>query len=64
MARFTGTSSEAGRWRANVLDVRSSYMFYGREENADGVTIFTYHNTPPTPAVSRRNWSGSASPRR
>ena len=45
MARFTGTSSEARRWRANVLDVRSSYMFYGREENADGVTIFTYHNT-------------------
>ena len=45
MARFTGTSSEARRWRANVLDVRNSYTFYGREENAAGVTIFTYHNT-------------------
>lgn len=45
MARFTGTSLEARRWRANVLDVRNSYTFYGREEAADGTTVFTYHNT-------------------
>ncbi|MGX6604065.1 ATP-binding protein [Micromonosporaceae bacterium Da 78-11] len=45
MTRFTATSSEARRWRTNVLDVRTSYTFYGREENTDGVTIFTYHNT-------------------
>ncbi|MBG0568718.1 ATP-binding protein [Actinoplanes aureus] len=45
MARFTGASSEARRWRANVLDVRTGYTFYGREEDAAGVTVFTYHNT-------------------
>ncbi len=45
MARFTGTSLEARRWRGNVLDVRNSYTFYGREETADGTTVFTYHNT-------------------
>lgn len=45
MARFTGTTVEARRWRGNVLDVRNSYTFYGREETADGTTVFTYHNT-------------------
>jgi uncharacterized protein YPO0396 len=45
MARFTGTSLEARRWRGNVLDVRHSYTFYGREETAEGTTVFTYHNT-------------------
>lgn len=45
MARFTGTAVEARRWRTNVLDVRTSYTFYGREETADGTTVFTYHNT-------------------
>jgi uncharacterized protein YPO0396 len=45
MTRFTATSLEARRWRANVLDVRNSYTFYGREETADGTTVFTYHNT-------------------
>jgi uncharacterized protein YPO0396 len=45
MARFTADTTEARRWRDNVLDVRNSYTFYGREEDADGTTIFTYHNT-------------------
>jgi uncharacterized protein YPO0396 len=45
MALFTADNAEARRWRANVLDVRNSYTFYGREEDADGTTIFTYHNT-------------------
>jgi uncharacterized protein YPO0396 len=45
MARFTTDTAEARRWRTNVLDVRESYTFYGREEDADGVTVFTYHNT-------------------
>jgi uncharacterized protein YPO0396 len=45
MARFTGTTIEARRWRANVLDVRNSYTFSGREVTADGTTAFTYHNT-------------------
>jgi uncharacterized protein YPO0396 len=45
MARFTGTSVEARRWRGNVLDVRNSYTFYGREKTADDTTVFTYHNT-------------------
>ncbi|MEU7778811.1 ATP-binding protein [Micromonospora parva] len=45
MTRFTASGSEARRWRTNVLDVRISYTFYGREENTDGITIFTYHNT-------------------
>ena len=45
MARFTGTSVEARRWCANVLDVRNSYNFSGREVTADGSTVFAYHNT-------------------
>lgn len=45
MARFTEATVEARRWRANVLDVRDSYTFYGREETTDGTTVFTYHNT-------------------
>lgn len=45
MARFTGTDTEAKRWRSNVLDVRNAYTFYGREENTDGETTKTYRNT-------------------
>lgn len=45
MARFTGEGAEAQRWRANVLDVRTSYTFYGREQNPEGVTTTTYRNT-------------------
>ncbi|HZO64730.1 MAG TPA: SbcC/MukB-like Walker B domain-containing protein [Kribbellaceae bacterium] len=45
MARFTADTAEARRWKTNVLDVRESYIFYGREEDVDGATIFTYQNT-------------------
>jgi uncharacterized protein YPO0396 len=45
MARFTREDLTDRRWRANVLDVRNSYTFYGREENVDGVTVHTFRNT-------------------
>jgi uncharacterized protein YPO0396 len=45
MARFTGTDPESERWRDTVLDVRLSYVFYGREEDTAGVTVRTYRNT-------------------
>jgi uncharacterized protein YPO0396 len=45
LARFTAKDTEAERWRREVLDVRLSYTFYGREENAAGETIHTYRNT-------------------
>lgn len=45
MKRFTGTGAEDIRWRANVLDVRTGYQFYGREVDAEGVTTTTYRNT-------------------
>ena len=45
MARFTADDLTDRRWRANVLDVRNSYAFYGREENVDSVTVHTYRNT-------------------
>ena len=45
MARFTREDLTDRRWRDNVLDVRNSYAFYGREENVDGVTVHTYRNT-------------------
>ncbi|MGD9526125.1 ATP-binding protein [Pseudonocardia sp.] len=45
MRRFTDTSADAVRWRTQVLDVRNTYTFYGREENADGETTKTYRNT-------------------
>ncbi len=45
MAQFTADDLASRRWRAIVLDVRNSYTFYGREENADGVTVHTYRNT-------------------
>ncbi|MEU8319739.1 SbcC/MukB-like Walker B domain-containing protein [Nonomuraea sp. NPDC048881] len=44
LARFTTNGAEAERWRREVLDVRLSYSFYGREENADRQTINTYRN--------------------
>ncbi|WP_435592121.1 ATP-binding protein [Nocardia sp. bgisy118] len=45
MARFTGTDTESRRWRTNVLDVRNSFTFYGREENNNGETTKAYRNT-------------------
>ncbi|MEV6987479.1 SbcC/MukB-like Walker B domain-containing protein [Sphaerisporangium sp. NPDC051017] len=45
MARFTTTDTEAERWRREVLDVRLSYAFYGREETPDRLTVHTYRNT-------------------
>jgi uncharacterized protein YPO0396 len=45
MARFTGTDPESGHWRDTVLDVRLSYVFYGREEDGGGITVRTYRNT-------------------
>lgn len=45
MARLGSDDLESRRWRANVLDVRNSYTFYGREEDTQGQTISTYQNT-------------------
>ncbi|WP_433287795.1 ATP-binding protein [Pseudonocardia sp. CA-142604] len=45
MRRFTDTAADAVRWRTQVLDVRNTYTFYGREENTDGETTKTYRNT-------------------
>ncbi|HEY0637401.1 MAG TPA: SbcC/MukB-like Walker B domain-containing protein [Pseudonocardiaceae bacterium] len=45
MALFTRDDGEARRWRTTVLDVRTSYHFYGREVNAAGETTTTYRNT-------------------
>ncbi|GIJ48388.1 nuclease [Virgisporangium aliadipatigenens] len=46
MARFTADTAEARQWRENVLDVRNSFTFYGREELiADGSTVATFSNT-------------------
>jgi len=45
MKRFTGQDTEARHWRERVLDVRSSFTFYGREVTADGETTETYRNT-------------------
>ncbi|ONI88005.1 hypothetical protein ALI22I_19865 [Saccharothrix sp. ALI-22-I] len=45
MSRFTKDDTAADRWRRNVLDVRNRYTFYGREIDADEVTVHTYRNT-------------------
>jgi uncharacterized protein YPO0396 len=46
MGRFTADTAEARQWRENVLDVRNSFTFYGREESiADGSTVATFSNT-------------------
>ena len=45
MARFTSTTPEARAWRTNVLDVRTSYVFYGQEVDEDGHIHYTYRNT-------------------
>lgn len=45
MSRFTKDDTVADRWRRNVLDVRNRYTFYGREIDADEVTVHTYRNT-------------------
>jgi uncharacterized protein YPO0396 len=45
MGRFTSEDLLSRRWRASVLDVRSSFTFYGREEDATGTTVHTYRNT-------------------
>jgi uncharacterized protein YPO0396 len=45
MKRFTGQEPESKRWSETVLDVRLAFTFYGREEDAEGVTVHTYRNT-------------------
>ncbi|SFB53667.1 Uncharacterized protein YPO0396 [Amycolatopsis marina] len=45
MTRFTADDAASRQWRSNVLDVRTSYAFYGREENSHGITVYTYRNT-------------------
>lgn len=45
MARFTSDKPEDRHWRDEVLDVRLAFTFYGREEDAAGVTVHTYRNT-------------------
>ncbi|GHJ49050.1 nuclease [Catellatospora sp. TT07R-123] len=45
MALFTSDTTEARRWRTDVLDVRNSYTFYGSEKDPDGATVHTYRNT-------------------
>jgi uncharacterized protein YPO0396 len=45
MRKFTGTDAEARNWRTNVLDVRTSYIFHGIEQDAGGRVHATHHNT-------------------
>ncbi|MGW6930770.1 ATP-binding protein [Lentzea sp. NPDC054927] len=45
MKQFTDQDTAAERWRRNVLDVRNSYTFYGRELDEGGITVYTYRNT-------------------
>ncbi len=45
MKQFTDEGTEADRWRRNVLDVRNSYIFYGREVDETDTTVHTYRNT-------------------
>jgi uncharacterized protein YPO0396 len=45
MGRFTSDDLISRRWCASVLDVRSSFTFYGREEDNTGTTVHTYRNT-------------------
>ncbi|HEX5406369.1 MAG TPA: SbcC/MukB-like Walker B domain-containing protein, partial [Pseudonocardiaceae bacterium] len=45
MATFIADTTEAKRWRANVLDVRNGFSFYAREIDHEGVTRATHSNT-------------------
>jgi len=45
MVTFIADTTEAKRWRANVLDVRNGFNFYAREVDHDGVTRATHSNT-------------------
>ncbi|WP_166345814.1 ATP-binding protein [Phytoactinopolyspora limicola] len=45
MTRFTDDDAEARRWRDAVLDVRSSYFFYGTEVDDTDAVVATYRNT-------------------
>ncbi|WP_018180479.1 ATP-binding protein [Jongsikchunia kroppenstedtii] len=49
VARFTGTDADNRRWSDNVLDVRNSYTFYGKElargAGLDAAPVHTYRNT-------------------
>ena len=49
VARLTGTDAENRRWCDNVLDVRNSYTFYGKELSFDAAPddppVHTYRNT-------------------
>ncbi|WP_162453037.1 ATP-binding protein [Phytoactinopolyspora mesophila] len=45
MTRFTDDDAESRRWRDAVLDVRTSYFFYGIEKGADHDIVSTYRNT-------------------
>ncbi|MGH3985362.1 MAG: ATP-binding protein [Pseudonocardiaceae bacterium] len=45
MRKFTENDPGSRRWKSNVLDVRLSYIFYGREVNQAGETSHTYRNT-------------------
>jgi uncharacterized protein YPO0396 len=45
MTAFTTDSTEAKRWRANVLDVRNVFAFYAREIDHEGITRATHSNT-------------------
>jgi uncharacterized protein YPO0396 len=45
MKQFTDQEAAAERWRRNVLDVRNSYTFYGREVDDTDTTVYTYRNT-------------------
>jgi uncharacterized protein YPO0396 len=45
MAMFTADTTEARRWRTNVLDVRNTFAFYAREVDQDNNTHATHSNT-------------------
>jgi uncharacterized protein YPO0396 len=45
MTRFTEDDAESRRWRDAVLDVRTSYFFYGVEMGAERDVVSTYRNT-------------------
>ncbi|GAA1459412.1 ATP-binding protein [Williamsia maris] len=49
IVRLTATDTEGRRWCDNVLDVRNSYFFYGKEmsvtDGADAPPVHTYRNT-------------------
>ncbi|SIS21396.1 ATP-binding protein [Williamsia sterculiae] len=49
VTRLTATDTDGRRWCDNVLDVRNSYTFYGKElaagSAADAAPVHTYRNT-------------------